>query len=52
MKKTHPILRAFWADRWAAAAAVFLGVEILVEIFAGATGRLCETDGPSAHGPR
>lgn len=30
MKKTHPILRAFWADRWAAAAAVFLGVEILV----------------------
>ena len=30
MKKTHPILRACWADRWAAAAAVFLGVEILV----------------------
>ena len=30
MKKTHPILRAFWADRRAAAAAVFLGVEILV----------------------
>ena len=30
MKKTRPILRAFWADRWAAAAAVFLGVEILV----------------------
>ncbi|HJB02980.1 MAG TPA: ABC transporter permease, partial [Candidatus Evtepia excrementipullorum] len=30
MKRTHPILRAFWADRRAAAAAVFLGVEILV----------------------
>ena len=30
MKKTRPILRAFWADCRAAAAAVFLGVEILV----------------------
>ena len=30
MRQTRPALRAFWSDRRAAAAAVFLGVEILL----------------------
>ena len=30
MRRTHPALRAFWSDRRAAAATVFLGVEILL----------------------
>ena len=30
MRKSHPALTAFWSDRRAAAAAIFLGVEILL----------------------
>lgn len=30
MRRTHPALRAFWSDRRAAAATVFLGIEILL----------------------